>query len=158
MKVDAAEGFHMLGMYADAADEIAGIDGQKQSDLDALHVRARAYWALRDIPKALASINRFIEVAPDLPFGYVFKAMLLSYERKPRDAYALLRSVISKFPEHATMHYDLACAAAECGIKSEACHWLYVAISCQPSLKQLALDLEAFADIKNDIERMNPEH
>jgi predicted Zn-dependent protease len=150
MKVKAAGDFHMLRKHADARDGSA-------RDPAALHLQCRAYWALRDLPKALECTNRFLAAAPNHPFGYNQKAMILLEERKPREAYDFLISIIDKFPKDAEIHYTLAYAAAMCGLKSEASRWLYVAISCFPALKQAALNLEAFADIKDEIERMNPE-
>ena len=141
----------MMRKHADARDASA-------RDPAALHLQCRAYWAFRDLPKALECTNRFLAAAPNHPFGYNNKAMILLEERKPREAYDFLRSVIDKFPKDATMHYQLAYAAAQCGLKSEAIPWLSVAISCFAGLKQAALDVEAFADIKDEIERMNPEH
>jgi hypothetical protein len=155
-KVEAAEGHHMIGMYREAADEIASIPPERQEHPQVLHIACRTHWALRQMPQALACSDRFIQAAPNHPFGYSFKSMLLSYLHKPRDSYDLLRAAVNRFPGHATMRYDLAHAAAKCELWSEALHWLYQAISIQRSLKQVAMDTEAFALIRVEIEKIQP--
>jgi hypothetical protein len=97
-----------------------------------------------------------MRAAPGHPFGYVFMSMLLSYVHKPKECYDLLRGAAPRFPEHATIHFDLAHAAAQCELWSEARQWLYHAICIQPPLKQVALDTPAFAAIWAEIEGMNP--
>jgi hypothetical protein len=146
----------MLGDYQSALDEIVAVDSRYQDHRDVLHITCRAHWGLRNIPLALAAVNRFIEVAPEHPFGYTFKAMLLSCDGRHRESYDLLMSVISQFTGHATMHYDLAHAAAQCELWPEARQWLYLAICAQPELKQIALDSPVFAQIASEIETMCP--
>ena len=74
-------------------------------------------------------VAQFIRAASNHPFGCGFKAMLLTYAKRPRESCELLRPIIDWFPNHATMHYDLAHAAAECGLWAEARHWLYRAFA-----------------------------
>jgi hypothetical protein len=121
-----------------------------------LHIRCRAHWGLRNIPEALAAVYHLIEIAPDHPFGHSFKAMLLSYNGRHRETYDVLISVIDRFPRHATMHYDLAHAAAQCELWPEAPHWLYLAVCAQPELKQVALESPVFARITSEIQAMFP--
>lgn len=148
----------MMGMYKEAADEIESIPDERRNHQSVLHIACRAYWGLRQIPKAMAYTERFIQVAPHEAFGYVFKAMLLSYMHKPRESYELLKPVVARFPTHAIMHYDLAGAAVKCGLFSEARRWLYHAICIRGSLKKVALKNPAFMEIKSDIEAMNQEN
>ena len=82
--------------------------------------------------------------------------MLLTHAGQNSEAYNLLKTVIRDFPGHATMHYDLARAAASCALWAEARHWIYLAICSQHSLKQVAVLAEVFAPIKDAIEAMVP--
>jgi predicted Zn-dependent protease len=151
-KLEAAEGYHMIALYQEPADQIASLMPKLGAHPRALHIGCRAHWGLRQIPEAMAYAERFIQAAPHHPFGYVFKAMLLSYLNKPKESYDLLVRTVQSFPEHGLMHYDLAHAAAECGLWSEARHWLYRAVCIRRSLKRIALQSDAFAAIRTEIE------
>jgi hypothetical protein len=154
--VEAAEGFHMIGMYQATLDELAKVGATDQKHPNVLHLRCRAYWALRNIHEAFQAADAFLQVQPENPFGYCFKAMLFSYTQMYHEAYNLLKKVIYRFPGHGTMHYDLACAAAGCALWSEARHWVFQAICREQGLKQVALDAELLTPIKNAIEGMSP--
>lgn len=155
-KLETAEGLHMLGQYADSACEVERISPEGWKHPLVLHLAARAYWASRQIPKAVDSINRFIEAAPNHPFGYVFKSQLLEYVERPRESYDFLRGVVTHFASHGTMHYQLARVAAKCELWNEARHWIYRAICIQRSLKTAALETSTFQPIRSDIESMHP--
>jgi hypothetical protein len=155
-KIEAAEGHHMIGQYQESANEIAGIPPPQCYRPRVLHVACRAYWGLRQMPEAIALTERFIQAAPHDPFGYSLMANLLGYLGKSKEICELFRPVMQWFPKHATMHYLLACASAECGLWAEARHWLYRAICIQSFMKQVALGSPEFAPMKTEIEAMNP--
>src|SRR4051812_14034275 len=102
--LDAAEGWHMMTNYSEAASELRQIDTKAGETYKALDLRSRVHWGLRQIPEALECASKIIELRPDSPGGYIFKAMLLSFEGKNADAFSLLISVVDKFPDHATLH------------------------------------------------------
>lgn len=155
-RIDAAEGHHMLGMYQAAVDEIAELLGDERHHPAVLHIACRAYWGGRKIPEARACAQRFIQAAPDHPFGYGFLAMLLSYVDEHNASYTLLKSAVARFPNHATMHYDLARVAAKCELWSEAKHWIYASIAIDQSMKELALHCPDLAPIRTEIVGMGP--
>jgi len=155
-KLDTAEGLHMLGQYVDSATEIARISPAGWNHPLVLHLASRAYSALHRIPEALDCVERFIQAAPYHPFGYVFKGQMLEYSGKPKESYDLLCQVISHFPAHGTMHYELARVAAKCALWDEARHWIYRAICIQHSLKIGALNTDALRPIRAEIEAMHP--
>jgi|ERR1051325_11004856 tetratricopeptide (TPR) repeat protein len=153
--LDAAEGWHMMLNYENAAQEVASIDPSAINDPDVLKLRARAYWGLRQIPEAMACIDKLIELDPDKPGPYVFKAQLLSYDDKPNAAFNLLKSVIARFPDHASMHYDIAVYAGEIGNWPEALYWSQITISMS-HFKHLLLNNQALAPIHDQIRKMGP--
>jgi len=69
---------------------------------------------------------------------------------------SVLGGKCQRFPNHATMDYDLACAAAQCELWPEARYALYNAICNRQFLKSVAIDNPVFAPIKSDIEAMQP--
>jgi len=73
-----------------------------------LHLRCRVYWGLRKIALALSSAKRFIEKSPDHPFVYIFKAMLLAYDGRPREGYDLLLRVQTTFAQNSGVPFQLA--------------------------------------------------
>jgi len=153
--LDAAEGWHMMLNYENAAEEVAKIDPSAINDPDVLNLQARAYWGLRQIPEAMACIDKLIELEPEKPGPYVFKAQLLSYDGKPDAAFNLLKSIIAKFHDHASMHYDIAVYAGEIGNWPEALYWSQITISMS-HFKHLLLDNQALAPIHDQIRKMGP--
>jgi hypothetical protein len=154
--IGAVEGYRTIGMYQAALDELRALPQTEQDHPHALQLLSCIYWELNDIPRACDATDAFIRAQPLHPFGYCFKSMLFARAGQHRKAYDLLKTVIENFPGHATMHYDLACAAASCAFWSEAQHWVYLAICSQQSLKEVALQNEVFTPIKGAIEAMEP--
>jgi tetratricopeptide (TPR) repeat protein len=154
-KVDAAEGYHMIGMYQAALDEIDSLPLSEQEHPIALHIKCRALFGLRLIPEALEATEAFIGIQPNHPGGYILKAQLLTLVVKHREAYDLLKLTFSRFPGHRSIPYDLALAAAHLQLWPEARHWIYLAITRFEWNKQLALATDVLAPIYDYIETIH---
>ena len=155
--LEAAEGWHMMGNYQSAAEEISKIGKSSLQHPLVLHLRCRVYWGLRNISESLDATNQFIEQNPQQPFGYIFKAMLLSYQGDNAAAFRLLDAIGTQFPKHTTLLYDLASYAARCALWPRAIHWLTIAITADPWLKQVALANSLFTPVRSEIEAINPQ-
>lgn len=154
-KIDAAEGYHMMGMYQAALDEILSLPTSEQTHPIALHIKCRALLGLRLIPETFEATEAFMKVQPNHPFGYTLKADLLTFVAKYREAYDLLKTTFSRFPDHRSLPYNLALAAARLQLWPEARHWIYLAITRFQWNKQLALTSDVLAPIYDYIETIH---
>jgi len=154
--LEAAEGFHMIGMYRATLEELDKVPAHLQEHPIVLHLRTRAHWHLRETSQALEAVERYMKVLPNHPFGYCIKAEILIYQGRLTEARELSKSAVTLFPAHGTLHYDLAVACAKCGHWPEAREFAYVAMCVQPGLKPIILDSEQLAPIRAQIEAMDP--
>ena len=71
----------------------------------------------------------------------IYAAMALDRLNKTKEAYNLLESVAKRFPNHAQLHYDLACYACKIGMLQEAMSSLERGIDVsEKDIRQQALD------------------
>src|SRR5687767_6497499 len=110
-QLNAVLGWLELGNVQEARAELDSVDTGMQDLPELLEVR----WILdarqEDWPAALKTAERFVHVAPDKPSGWLHRAYALRRvpEGSVQKAGEVLRTVVDKFPEEATIPYNLAC-------------------------------------------------
>src|SRR4051794_12927432 len=78
-KVRSPGDYYWLRRHTEARDKTA-------RDPAAFRLQARSYALLNDPAKEMEWTDRFLAAAPNHPFGYDNKAMILLKENKPREA------------------------------------------------------------------------
>ena len=79
---------------------------------------------------------------PEHPSGWVHRAYCLHELKRTREARDNLLRVVERFPDDATMHYNLACYECQLGKLEEAKEWLAKAFKLGDAkkMKVAALD------------------
>ena len=72
--------------------------------------------------------RRLIEVAPDIPAGWINQSYSLHEMKLTHEARNQLAPVVEKFPNVSTIPYNLACYTCQLGKLAEARQWLDKAI------------------------------
>ena len=104
-----AECYYALGDYETALDEVDTALAKYTDEDDPARyftVRARIQRALKQTDKAMLSINRALDILPDNSDAMVEKALILTDQKKAKDASALLGEVIMAEP-YQPMNYLL---------------------------------------------------
>jgi tetratricopeptide (TPR) repeat protein len=155
----AAAGYYSIGCYLEASEEIEKISEKNTCHPEVLRLKGSIYWSLRDIERALEASNMIIAQAPaGRTFEYIFNAMLLSYQGKGREAYDLLLKAAHLLQNHSSFLYDLAKYAAQCGLRDEALHWVRMALSARPDLRDSLLRDSQLAPYRSEIEAICPQN
>lgn len=77
-------------------------------------------------------------------------AIALYKEHRYAEAAAVLREAAGKYPEHAGVHYNLACFTGLAGEKEEALEHLRIALELRPTFRESARDDSDFDSIRED--------
>ena len=77
-------------------------------------------------------------------------SIALYNERRYAEAAAVLREAAGKYPEHAGVHYNLACFTGLAGEKDEALEHLRIALGLRPTFRESAQGDSDFDPIRND--------
>lgn len=96
-----AECYYALGQYDLALDNVDSALAKYNDDDDPCHyftVRSRIQRALTQYDKALLSVNRALDIAPEDPDAMVEKALVLVAQNKPKEASAILGEVVMTLP------------------------------------------------------------
>lgn len=104
-----AECYYALGDYDTALDEIDSALAKYNDDDDPCHyftVRAKIQRALKQYDKAILSINRALDIQPENSDAIVEKALILTNQKKAKEASNLLGEVIMAEP-YEPMNYML---------------------------------------------------
>lgn len=152
-RLNAVLGWLELGNTAEARAELKQLPEHYLGRAEVLDIR----WLLdareSDWEDALEVAERLVEMDPERPSSWLHRAYAL--RRVPHGglgkAAEVLRPAFDKFPQDATIPYNLACYACQLGNLDEARHWLSEALKrgTKRKLKTMALadtDLEELWD------------
>jgi tetratricopeptide (TPR) repeat protein len=126
--LSAAEGWVELGDTAASKAELKRLAPQWLCHPDVLEVRWRIYARERRWECALAVARALIRVAPERCVGWIDQSYSLHEMQRTVEAWARLLPAAAKFPEVATIPYNLACYACRLGKLAQARSWLVRAI------------------------------
>ncbi len=124
LKVDAAEGWLMLGCTADANDELEKIPPHFRLHPHVLSVRWQVYAAAEWWEAAWVVSKALCEMFPQVAEVWVCHANTVRKYKGDAEAKATLIGAHSCFPDDPVITYNLACYSAALNELDEACNWL----------------------------------
>jgi len=139
--LNAATGWCELGNFAEAQAELHRISAPNRDHPQVLAEECRIYAAEKQWLPALEVARRLIEVAPDIPMGWINQSYGLHEMKLTQEARNQLAPVAEQFPAVSTIPYNLACYACQLGNLTEASQWLAKAIEIggAEDIKRMAL-------------------
>lgn len=144
LHLEAAQGWIGLGNYIEANEELEQITAQLRAHPDVLEVRWQIYAAAKKWEVCVDIAAAITTLAPDRPLGWIHRSYALHELKRTEEARDGLVPVVGKFPDDATMRYNLACYECQLGRLKEARQWLEAAFDLGDSreMKLAALDDE----------------
>ena len=139
--LNAAAGWCDLRNFAESRAELHRISAPNRDHSRFLAEEWRICAAEKQWLPALEVARRLIEVAPDIPMGWINQSYGLHEMKLTQEARNQLAPVAEKFPVVSTIPYNLACYACQLGNLAEARQWLAKAIGIGGSedIKRMAL-------------------
>ena len=126
--LDAAEGWLELGNWQEAHEELEQITPQRREHPLVLRLRWGIYAKAGKWEMAAEIARALSEVLPGNSWGLIQLAYALHEMKRTAEAKAVLLPVADKFPQDATIHYNLACYCCQLGELKESLQWLGQAI------------------------------
>jgi predicted Zn-dependent protease len=136
----AAEGWLELGDHLEANEELKKITLQCRFHPQVLLVRWEIYAREGHWEFAHTIAHGLVALAPEEPVGWINRAFALHQMRRTNEAWHSLLPASRKWPNNATVAYNLACYACQLGRLDEARQWIERAmdIGDGPRIKALA--------------------
>ena len=140
--LQAAQGWVELGNHIEADAELDNIAANLRAHPDVLNVRWEIYAAAKKWEAALDIAAALIQLDPESPLGWVNRSYALHELKRTAEARDNLLRVVDKFPDTATMRYNMACYECQLGRLEQAKQWLgkAFALGDAEELKLAALD------------------
>jgi tetratricopeptide (TPR) repeat protein len=120
----AAEGWLELGNAAEARVELERVSESMQAHPMVLELRWQVNAASKDWATCLDLATLMTHEVPNQVSGWIHRSYSLHEMRRTREAWDNLMGVVSRFPENATVAYNLACYACQLGDLPRAQEWL----------------------------------
>lgn len=137
-RLRAVAGWLELGLPQDALEELLRLPESTLAGPDVLELRWMIEARLERWAEALVTAEKLVALRPEEAGGWLHRAYAL--RRAPEggleEARAALRPAVEKFPNEATIPYNLGCYACQLGDLDEARSWLAEAIR-RGGLKQI---------------------
>ena len=134
----AAIGFSELGLFQEAVEELEGLPVEARETRVALVVWLELYQAWHKWSEAEAVATRLAETEPEESNWQVALAYAARRSRGLAFARDMLLDASQKFPDCATIQFNLACYDAQLGYLSDAEKRLRQAISMDQRFAELA--------------------
>ena len=137
-----AEGWLGLGDWQSANDELEEITPQLRAHPGVLQVRWQVYAAARHWALAVEVAGALTRLLPGEAEGWVHRSYALHELKRTTEARDALLPVLDRFPDDATMRYNLACYECQLGNLPAARDWLERAFALDggSQLKRQSLD------------------
>jgi len=139
--LEAVEGWLGLGNWHEAESELAHIDPKYRAHPFVLELRYKIHEKAGQWDRAAAVAATLRDLLPDNQWGHFYLAYSLHELKRTQEAYDTLAPVLSRFPDHWLMRYNLACYACMLGKPEEALTWLAqaIALAGKKEIRTLAL-------------------
>ena len=139
---EAAEGWLELGNHIQAGAELDQIAPGRWAHPDVLELRWHVYAAAKKWETALEIASALIQLVPEHQAGWVHRSYCLNELKLTAEARDNLLPIVAKFPDDATIRYDLACYECKLGGVDQGRIWLENAFRIGDSrrMKQAALN------------------
>ena len=140
--LNSAIGWLELGNADEAQLNLHRISKHFWSHPDVLVVRWKILARKKNWDRSLEIAENLVEVAPDLPRGWICLSYSLSNTDRNADALQQLRSAARRFPEVSAIPYFLARLSSQIGNKEEATRWLtkWYSMVDEAELKKVAMN------------------
>jgi tetratricopeptide (TPR) repeat protein len=119
--LEYASGFIELGMFAEAAGELAAIPAADRNSPEVLSVQADFHMQAKQWEELITTARAYAQAAPEADKGWIYWAYALRELGRVTEAQTVL---LEAEPRHgatcAVLHYNLACYACLLGDKPEA--------------------------------------
>lgn len=152
--LSGAMGWVELGNIAEAKLELAKVSPALAKHPTVLEVSWALHASEQNWPEALRDAEQLVECAADHASGWLHRAYAL--RRTPggglKAAWDALLPVVDRFPNEATIPYNLACYACQLQQLDEARRWLQRAIAVGQKIK-----IKSMAISDKDLEPLWPE-
>ncbi len=136
---ECAAGYAELGMFAEAADEIASLPEEFRDLPHVIRIRLLLAIKAQDWPQGAALGRRLVESGSHCVSDYIQTAYCLHELKRTEEA----RSVLLKAPSQARSNhiylYNLACYEAVLGHEQSALDYLDQAAAINTSVRQMAI-------------------
>lgn len=139
-RLNAAQGFCVLGMWEDANAELEEIDPFCRALPEVLEVRLDIYLQAErwDLMQVVAS--KLAKLEPEDPGRLVDLAYATRRVESIQAARAILLNAVERFPKKALIHYNLTCYDCQLGNLESAKERLKRAFELDPKSRLMALD------------------
>ena len=138
-RIVASSGFVELGLYQEAIEELAELPDNTKDNVMVLAAWLQIYQAWGKWAEGAAVAERLIEKEPDQADWYVALAFATRRAQSLSAAEVILSAALKKFPEDATINFNLACYYAQLGELDKSRFCLERAIQIDDRFKMAAL-------------------
>lgn len=122
--LDAAAGWLGLGLFEDAAGELARLSGEARQHPTVLGLEWELLARQNRWTEALDIASRLLEVDRERPTGWINRSFALHELHRTAEAHQTLLTALPRFPSVGIIPYNLACYACQMGRLEEARAWL----------------------------------
>jgi len=137
----AAEGWLELGDHLEANEELENITAEHRAHPALLETRWRIYARAKKWEGALEIASALVQLVPESSLGWVHRSFSLHEMKRIEEARDNLLRVVDKFPQDATMRYNLACYECQLGRLEQARAWLEKAFELGDAKKRKLMAL-----------------
>jgi tetratricopeptide (TPR) repeat protein len=157
LHLSAAQGWLELGNPAEAQAELAKIAAQWLEHPEVLMMRWQIGAKLKQWDDCLGIAESIIKLSPDLPIGFINKAVAFHGMKRYQEAWDTLHPAFEKFPGNKYVMYDLACYECLLGRHDRAKELLEQIFTGEDAVmwKQMAINDPDFEQIKEYLLRKN---
>jgi len=137
---EEARGLFDAGKFAEALRALDGIPERYQVNPDILEFRCHLYMSAQQWALAADLAQRLAETAPGEPGHWISWAFAVRRRESIAAAEKILMAAREVHPQCATIHFNLACYAAQTGRLPLAAAHLQTAVRLEPAMAKQAVD------------------
>jgi Flp pilus assembly protein TadD len=156
--ISAAVGWLELGNVTESKAELERLASGLRDHPDVLEVRWLIHAQEKEWEDALAVARKLVDDEPKRASGWLHRAYALRRVKSGglQAAWDALRPAFEKFPDEATIPYNLACYACQMQRLDEARDWLQCAVKVggKEKIKQMALKDDDLQPLWKEIKRL----
>ena len=138
-KVTAASGFAELGLYQEAVEELEDLPASTRDDIPVLATWLQVYQSWGKWSEAAAVAERLIQKDPDEADWYIALGFATRRAQSLAAAEVILAAALQKFPDNATIYFNLACYYTQLSDLGKARIYLERAIAIDENFRKVAL-------------------
>lgn len=147
---EEARGLFAAGKFTAALGALEGIPERYQANPDILEFRCHLYLSAKHWVLAAELAQRLAEIKPGEPGHWISWAFATRRLHSIAAAEKILQAASQLHPDCATIHFNLACYAAQTGRLPEAATHLQTAVRLEPAMaKQAAEDSDLLPLFQN---------